>query len=228
MVGPHGLGLMLELDSSHVYRLDGRVIPGVTDTISALAPDWERFVPESARQRGTLVHALCAVMDGRDDLWPDDMAPGRERELLPYCDAWARFKQESGVVILPDSIERRVFHPTHQYAGTIDRVVEWNGLHWVLDIKTGSHDDSHELQVAAYREAYNAEVCASRHAAGAIMVYLDDQGGYAVRDLPYTKLRTAFTTFLALRTVAVWRQDHGLTDDTPESWVPEEGDEPFE
>ncbi|MCH7961334.1 MAG: AAA family ATPase, partial [Planctomycetes bacterium] len=149
--------LLLNADT-HTYTLGGRTIPGVTDTIRPLAPDWERFVPESARQRGTLVHALCAVMDGRDDLWPDDMAPGRERELLPYCDAWARFKRESGVVILPDSIERRVFHPTHQYAGTIDRVVMWNGLHWVLDIKTGGHDDSHELQVAAYREAYNAEV----------------------------------------------------------------------
>lgn len=220
---------MLDFDpGTHTYRQDGRVIPGVTDTIRPLAPDFERYAPESARQRGTLVHSLCAVMDGRDDLWPDDIAPGRERELLPYCDAWARFKSESGVAILSDMIERRVHHPTYDYAGTIDRVVEWNGLHWVLDIKTGVHDDTHDLQVAAYREAYNAEVGGGRHAAGAILVYLNDQGDYTVRELPYRRLRTAFTTFLALRTIAVWRQEHGHTDDTPDAWVPEEGDELFE
>ena len=225
---------MVELVSAtHTYMHNGRVVPGVTNTIRPLAPDWERFVPQSALERGTLVHALCAVMDGRDDLWPEDMDPGVERELLPYCDAWARFKKESGVEILPEMIERRVYHRGHDYAGTVDRVVDWNGLRWVLDIKTGIHDDWHHLQVAAYREAFNDEMDAcgwsvKRHASGATLVYLDAQGAYTVRNLPYWELRTSFTTFLALRTVEVWRQDHGLTDDTPDPWVPEEGDELFE
>ncbi|KKL84994.1 hypothetical protein LCGC14_1959150 [marine sediment metagenome] len=219
---------MVELVSAtHTYMHNGRVVPGVTNTIRPLAPDFERFAPESARQRGTLVHALCAVMDGRDDLWPEDMPDGMEDDLSGYCDAWARFKKESGVTMLPEMIEHRVYHPAHQYAGTVDRVVDWNGLRWVLDIKTGIHDDSHHLQVAAYREAYNAEAGPDSQASGATLAYLDAQGGYTVRNLPYWELRTSFTTFLALRTVAVWRQDHGLTDDTPAPWVPLPEDEEF-
>ncbi len=228
---------VLDFDpGTHTYRQDGRIIPGVTETIKPLAPDFDRFPSYEARERGKLVHALTAVMDGRGDLWPE-MPEGKEDELSGYCDAWHKFKCESKAEIFADHIEKQIYHQLYCYAGTIDRFVSlprWRqpqlqAPRYVLDIKTGSYDSSHQLQLAAYLFAlsYGSEGLAFH--SGAMAVYLRANGTYTTRSYTSKELQGPFTTFLALRSVAEWKKEHGpaTEPDVIDDWVPLKDDEVF-
>lgn len=227
----------LQFDApTHTYSLDGNVLPGVTETIRPLAPDYDRFPSYEARERGTLVHALTAVMDGRDDLWPE-MPEGREDELSGYCDAWHKFKCESKAAIFPEFIEAQVYHKLYGYAGTIDRFVampswrepQYQSPRYVLDIKTGAYDSTHQLQLAAYLFAKSYGAPSLDFHSGAMAVYLRRNGTYTIRSYTSKELSGAFKVFLALRSIAEWKKEHGPTTqpDVIDDWVPLKDDEVF-
>ncbi len=213
-------------EATHTYTYDGNVVAGVTETIKSLGPDYDAFFTEEARERGTLVHALTAVMDGRDDLWPE-MPEGREDELAGYCDAWHKFKCESKASIYHEFTELPVFHRLYRYAGTIDRVVEIGDSRYVLDIKTGSYDDTHILQLAAYFHGFCSSIDDRVH--GAMAVYLRANGTFTTRYFDTKTLNGAFKVFLALRSIAEWHKEHGPPAPPPqEDWVPLPDDAIFE
>ena len=221
---------MVELvATTHTYMHNGRVVPGVTETIKPLAPDFDRFPSYEARERGKLVHALTAVMDGREDLWPE-MPEGREEELSGYCAAWHKFKCEADLRILREFIELPVHHERYGYAGTLDRIAAFpNGNYVLLDIKTGAYDDSHILQLAAYHEAFVAEIPHLPLRGDTMAVYLRANGTYTTRTFRGLQLKGAFTVFLALRSVAEWKKEHGpaTQPDVIDDWVPLADDEVF-
>ncbi len=221
---------LLRLDpATHRYSLGGNGVAGVTETIRPLAPDFDRFPSLEARQRGTDVHAITAAGDAGGDHFPCGLSDERVDDLWPYVHAWGRFLRESGAVVDQEYIERRVYHPVYRYAGTIDRVVALNGTNLVLDIKTGTYDHSHVLQLAAYREALLCEGYVDGPILGAISVYLQPHG-YTTRSYRPTQLRGALTTFLALRTVAEWKAEHGTVEppDVQDDWVPLDPNEIFQ
>lgn len=230
--------MTLELDATtHTYRLDGNVIAGVTDTIKPLAPDFDRFPAIEARRRGVIVHALTAVMDGRADLWPEGIDEGEEDGALQgYCDAWQKFKGATHAMIEPDDIERQVHHRLYGYAGTVDRVVttpsadpRLSSPRWVVDIKTGAYHPTHILQLAAYDAALGYGAPATFHLSGGIAVYLRLNGSYTTRSFTIDELRSAFTVFIALRTLAGWRKEHESFKPEPvDDWAPLADDEVFQ
>ena len=128
----------------HTYKVDGRVIPSVSQILEDVGlVDTRWFKPEHAN-RGTIVHELLELID-KGLMDPQDV----EEDFKGYVDAYLLFKEECKVEIL--EIEKIVTHKDFQYAGRVDRVCEIDGVPAVLDIKTGSKCRWHPVQLAAYR-----------------------------------------------------------------------------
>jgi hypothetical protein len=129
----------------HRYFLGDRELPSVTRILSAAFP-WEGPADDFYRDRGTAVHLACELDDLEllDEMSMDD-------EIWPYLEAWRSFRKTSGFVADPDGIERRRYHSSLFYAGTIDRVGRLrSGRKIVIDIKTGGKYPQYRLQLAGY------------------------------------------------------------------------------
>lgn len=142
--------------TTHTYSLLSReIVPSVTQVLerSGLA-DYSSIDPDvlkRAQERGTAVHLACELYDAGNPL-AESVGP----KIVPYLDAWKRFRAESRAVVLRS--EHLVYHPRWRYAGTLDRVVLLNGRVTVLDLKTAAGIEPWvELQTAAYLHAWNEE-----------------------------------------------------------------------
>ena len=192
---------MLTFDeASHTYRWSGKKVPSVTQILSPLQ-DFSMVNKEVLRRAqllGTYVHRTTELYDQDDldfDLLPD--------EIRPYLDAWIKFRSECEFV--PDTIEKRYYHPQLGYSGTSDRTGLVRGRMAVIDIKkmeilspvTG-------IQLAAYKELHNlhgAKIL-DRYALG-----LRKDGTYRLQ--PYTDA-TDFSAFVSLLTIKNWKERHGI------------------
>ena len=64
--------------------------------------------------------------------------------------AWVRFKKAHNLKVIAN--EATVVNDTLKVAGTLDRIVEWDGRRCVLDIKTGAKvaKTAYAVQLARY------------------------------------------------------------------------------
>ena len=189
---------MLTFDApTHTYRFDGAVVPSVTQVLAGLH-DFSRIDPailDAARDRGTMVHLMCEHFDedrlDRSEFTEDELSylPGWERFMADFCCNWS-------------SLEERVYHPLHRYAGTLDR---WGHLEasddpaaeWCIDVKSGELHPVWGLQTAAYAHAKG------KPKARRATVQLRPDGTYHFREW---KALDDFPTFVALLTVIRWTQ----------------------
>lgn len=144
---------MLAFDEEqHAYTYAGKRVPSVTQILGFL-DDWERVpreVLDRAAQFGTHVHEAAALMIREQLDWHsvDDA-------LVPPLEALRAFLRESGAVVIES--EKRLFHPVHQYAGTLDAVLNWRGGLALVDWKTGqTPPKSVGPQTAGYAAALEA------------------------------------------------------------------------
>lgn len=192
-------------EPSHTYRYQGKEVPSVTQLLDTALYNFA-MVPEdllqAAADRGTAVHLATELYD-QDDLDESSLQP----EWVPYLDAWKKFRAESGFEI--DFIERKVFHPTLHYAGTIDRGGRMNKQRWLLDLKTTS-TVSHAagVQLAAYEKAAreNDEIYKGTRKIHRGVVQLKNNGTY--RLVPF-KEESDWNTFVALLNIHNWKKNHG-------------------
>lgn len=117
---------------SHTYTLDGVPLPSVTEITRFLSYDYKSNKPwlaDAAAKRGTSIHESCMLIDYGEE-------PVQTHEIAGYLKAYCRFLQD----YKPDwkLIEYPIGNIELGYAGTLDRYGILNGLHVVLDIKTGS------------------------------------------------------------------------------------------
>ena len=107
-------------EERHEYRLDGKIVPSVTQILrplmdfSGIPPD----VLEHKRQIGTAVHKAIEL-DLLGELDETSVAPA----LAPYFGAWRDFKSEFGVKD-GTTTEYRVCSKIHGYAGTVDLITD--------------------------------------------------------------------------------------------------------
>mgnify|MGYP000879340087 FL=1 len=185
-------------EADHVYRLDGAIVPSVTQVPSlAGLVDLSQIDPArlaAASRRGTAVH-LATEYDDTGDL---DEASVTD-EVRPYLMAWRRFRADSGIVL--ELIEERVAHVGHRFAGTIDRVGRIKGRREIVDLKSGTTQPTHGLQLAAYDLALPED----DEPRGRLTVQLRRDGTYRVHryDNPHDR-----ATFLACVRVAHWKLAH--------------------
>jgi hypothetical protein len=185
---------MFEFDeTSHTYRLNGVVLPSVTQLLKPIGPDFSMVPPdvlERKRQLGTAVHLACEL-DDNDELDEIDDA------LVPYVLAWQLFKAQTGVEILLN--ERRLHHPVLRYAGTLDRLVSMRGAVWMLDIKTAADPvPSYGAQLAAYVELIHATEGDASLPIRRGTVHLRDDGTYRLAEFKNPNDKAAFMACLSL------------------------------
>ena len=128
----------------HEYRLNERKIPSVTQILADLSFIDDSFFTLESRERGRKVHKITELYDdGSLDMETVDP------RLKGYLDAWISFVRKEGFAWI--AIEKRIFHPTYWYAGTLDRKgVNQRGKTILLDIKTGVPSKWHSFQLGGY------------------------------------------------------------------------------
>lgn len=155
----------IEFKDSHGYEIDGIWYPRVTKIVEIKAkPALYRFyggmesfeagekVKEKSANEGTLIHeSIEALLLGKEI----DVS----ESIKPSVDAFMDFVSKKFIKVVPEFVERRLFHPDHRYAGTLDAIAEIDGKVGVLDIKTSQEIyRDYNLQTSAYVAAMEREV----------------------------------------------------------------------
>ena len=167
--------LNLKFDEiKHEYSIeDGVKIPSVTQILQGISIiNTTYFTPGSAAN-GKRRHKILEDFD-KDKLdWSCIL-----KDDMNYISAWQSFLEDAELEIM--HIEKKVFHDSFFYAGTIDRIVKDKDSNIiVLDIKTGVKQKWHQLQLEAYLQAYNNLIEEGEKKAVKIWgVYLNKNGTY--------------------------------------------------
>ena len=184
---------LIYTDSDHTYRLDGVILPSVTQTLETAGIIAPYNGDPWYGDRGTAVHAAT---------WLDDQGILDETTVDPqivgFVEAWRTYRRESGFT--PIGGETPLHHPLHRYSGTPDR---WDA-HLLTDLKTGRPASWHILQRAAYRELLKqAGVKIKRDCC----VYLSGDGRYTVSSESSTP--QDLSVFLSALICNQWKEYHG-------------------
>lgn len=127
---------------AHIYRLNGRIVPSVTQALHGVVPQW---VPEDKwfMQRGTAVHA-CAALIAHDQLETfDPIISGQVAAIK----SWYRDYQPRVL-----HVETPVYSMAYQFAGTLDLAVDLRGRLVLGDWKC-TLSKSVQWQLGAYAVA---------------------------------------------------------------------------
>lgn len=176
----------------HSYWLEGRRLPGVTETISRLAP--HRDVGDWYLQRGAAVHAAVALAL-QDELDPDSV----DERIAGRIEAVMKFIRDTGLVV--GFFETPFASRRHQFAGTLDYFgTAPDGKRVLADWK-GSLCPQVEPQIGAYNILLeeNGHTCDR-----AVAVETHDDGSYKCRWFDKREIRLASQTFLAFLTTRNW------------------------
>ena len=186
---------------AHRYTLDGRVLPGVTSILAPLQ-DFSMVNPDvlkNGQAMGTAVHRATELYD----LGELDMA-SLSPALVPYLDAWVNFRHECSFI--PCSIEERLVHPVHGYAGTCDRTGMVDGDMAVLDIKKMvTLGPVIGVQLAAYQAMLNLD---SRQKPVTVRYALGLRADGTYRLQKYDSPND-YAVFLSLLTIHNWKVKNG-------------------
>lgn len=123
----------------HEYRWHGEIVPSVTSILKHAGQISEFCMQEFAAQRGTQIHAACALL-ALDNLdWSTIDA-----RILGYVLSYAEFLKTAGWKI--ESVEQQRYCPILKIAGTYDLLAEG----WITDLKSGAPARWHKYQLALY------------------------------------------------------------------------------
>lgn len=186
----------LHLDAAtHTYRWRGDVVPGVTSILHGLG--YLGAVPthilDAALARGTRVHKACEL----DDL--GELDEDAAADVMGYVRGWRRFIDEHGPRWT--HIERPLYHPKLQYAGTPDRI----GL-WHVDIKSGPWHPIIAAQLAAYGQMTKESLGIWPERQGSAHVRAN--GTYVWREVSADEMAEGWALFVSLLSVHNWKMRH--------------------
>lgn len=141
-------------ERDHSYHDEsGRVVPGVTNILTATGVCPPYFGPESAGRRGRWVHRATELVDQNALDW--EAAAEKAPDWIGYVKAYQKFLGENSVEVLAS--EEVVCNEDWWYAGTLDRRLVVNGKRGVWDFKTSRAAASwHLVQATAYRRTFPA------------------------------------------------------------------------
>lgn len=188
---------------THTYRLDGAVVPSVTQLLERVYEGVYANIPAAILERksaiGTAVHLATELIDA-DDLDESSVDP----VLVPYLDAYREFLAAEKPQWTMS--ETPLAHPLWRYAGTLDRAGILRDEHSIIDIKTVAQlHPAIGVQVAAYDLLHQHHISrptpAKRYA-----LQLKPDGTYRLK--PYAD-PDDYRVFLALVSVYNWVSKHG-------------------
>lgn len=187
-------------EATHVYQIDGRTVPSVTQVIWAIFPSWR--VSQWHLDRGTATHKACELYDlGTLDLTTVDP------EVEPRLEAWIKFRKQYPCRIL--GIERMLGDAHWQYAGKIDRVLGVDDWTVVADLKN-SLSPQVFLQLGAYFRLLRVNKECGGNKTKGMAVELRDDGQYRCQCLTPGDLHRMESTFLSALNCYRFMMDNGM------------------
>ena len=184
-------------------KMNNDNLPRVTDIIrEAGLSDFSKvrasiLIP--AQEFGSAAHKACEL----DDLGILDIDT-LSAPLLPYLEAWRKFRKDFNFSFVKDEIERQLVSTKWNFKGTPDRIARADNL--LVDIKTSTVIyPSVAIQCAAY--AILAEENGMK-IKKRFCVQLKESG-YSIT--PYSDISDK-TIFLSALNIYNWRKKHSLLD----------------
>lgn len=169
-------------EAAHRYTVNGKIIPSVTQIISAVGLYEFDFVSRQtlaiAAERGRIVHTYIEWYE-QGCLDENSIDP----DLAGYFEAYLAAKEAGKLPEAPTAIEKRVYSEKYQYAGTLDQMF---GEKWIHDHKTGVESPTHGLQLSGYWLALHPDLRdkPDRLTCG----YYANTGEYRIVEYPYEPL----------------------------------------
>jgi hypothetical protein len=187
----------LVLDAQHVYRYDGKVVPGVTSLLDRIKMPFyiHDAALEKARAEGIAIHKMVELECLGDlDAVPEWMAG--------HLTAWHKFVAQTGFVL--EASEHRVWHPVLRYAGTLDLCGVLTKLPGkpkaIIDIKRSFYNaPAIGAQLAAYKMAYNYTLLSQAQARKRFGLQLRGNGLYSLRAFEGVQDEAVFMACLTLQ-----------------------------
>jgi hypothetical protein len=164
--------------------------------------DESEAIKVAAGDKGSKVHhAIGLLLDGKtvkmdskitnSDCEQTELTLEEYQCLMSFCDWFSKMK--------PKTIEREftVWSDEFNYAGTIDYICEIGGALYIIDFKTGQYIwASQELQISAYKRAYNAPQGSNVSLAILQLGYRANKAKYK-----FTEIKDKFNLFLSAREI---------------------------
>jgi hypothetical protein len=191
-------------DSKHEYKVNGVIVPSVTQSIKTAGLIDLSFVDKELLEYksdiGNKAHKTTELYD-TNNLDETTLHP----MLFGYLQAWKKFRAD--YQFKPIHIELAMVHKLYRYAGRIDRIgtIE-NTTHIIqADIKTGVKHHSYAIQSAGYVELYNYGKPKKEQIKRRFTVYLNEDGTYKVDE---HKDKTDISIFLAALSITNYMRNH--------------------
>lgn len=183
-------------EADHTYRLNGRVLPSVTQIIRAVLPGWE--ASEWYLQRGRALHVGCELLARNRLHWPS-VHP----EIEPRLRALEKFLKESGAVVLGTEVKGAC--EKFQFAGKRDGDLLHLGERVTVDWKSTICP-----QVIVQLGGYWWTCPEDEKPTKAVAVELRDDATYRCEWIGKHELRRAAQMFLNCLSVYGFMQAHNL------------------
>jgi hypothetical protein len=185
----------------HEYRIDGRIVPSVTQVIQGVfgsSPWWSEYHAEV----GTALHGACHILNSGQEIDPasiDDAIAGR---LAGY----RKFLKDLNPFVL--YAEHQVYSGRNQFAGTIDMILESNSVVTLADIKSSYHPTA-KIQLGGYKILLDD---AKIKIYNAVIVELHKSGEYKLHWLNSRELALAGNQFLAALSIYNFKKTNNIKD----------------
>ncbi len=149
----------IELKNGRWYHLDGKYKPSVTrvDSVIDKGYGYEKWLGDATSYKdaceyrdkraaiGSKVHTLIAKLILYKQIQTDDLTEEEVKMVLSFRQFWI------DKAPLPVTIECPLWSDTIPVAGTVDMILRIDAENWLIDIKTGSIWDTHQMQLSWYK-----------------------------------------------------------------------------
>lgn len=202
-----------EVDDTHYYFVNDEYFPSVTGILDQAAPmgygmrSWLlNNTPESAEEiknttagLGSKMHAAYEqlLLGNKLDLFNDFPYTKEKKHIATFCKWFAEFKPDISTI----QAEHVVASVSMKYAGTLDLAVRRDDGLWIIDFKTTSGIYfSHELQVVAYKRAYEEMYKVNVDHVGILRTGTRHKDGYEFKevDRSFEEFQAVYQTYLSL------------------------------
>jgi len=102
-------------------------------------------VRDAAAERGTIVHDIAEDLMKGEEVLVKDYGPEVVKRVMCFEKWW---KETNPEII---AIEEMLAYPGIRFAGRFDFIARINNKNVLIDIKTGGHYKSHDLQASCYK-----------------------------------------------------------------------------
>lgn len=196
-------------EDQHIYTVDGKVVPSVTEIIKFLTIDTFATANHAlkliAANKGTRVHESTVVYDY--EAWDFDY----DSDIIGYIQAYARFVRDYGI---KDYIQTEHIISNGEYAGTLDRLAMIDGKKTVIDLKTGTTSNlrAFSAQLYGYAKILADTIGGSLEDYRGMIVKLKKDGTYSAIQYDLNRGKTFFNACFNLwKMIQEDKNTHGRT-----------------